>query len=165
VVVKKGTKGKEQAEVGMSQKSSSPTTNTRKASQCTHPTESAMTVKKQRKKEMVPRASVLGIEHAEGTNGEAQKKDNIPSRRNPQTETPPKRKSTMQIGEQRKKMKAQRKAPQLTITEDDTELVAEKVQDQGEEALYVAESQREELMKKLIEVKEVLESLQINVAQ
>jgi hypothetical protein len=62
-------------------------------------------------------------------------------------------------------MKAQKKAPQLTITEDDAELVADKVQDRGEEALYVTESQREELMKKLMEVKEVLESLQINVAQ
>jgi hypothetical protein len=62
-------------------------------------------------------------------------------------------------------MKVQKKTPQLTITEDDVELVANKVQDRGEEALYVTESQREELMKKLMEVKEVLESLQINVAQ
>jgi hypothetical protein len=62
----------------MSQKSSSPTTNTRKASQCTQPTESVTTVKKQRKKETIPRASVLETECTEGTNGEAQKKDNIP---------------------------------------------------------------------------------------
>jgi hypothetical protein len=33
----------------------------------------------------------------------------------------------MQIGEQRKKMKVPRKAPQLTITKDDVELVADKV--------------------------------------
>jgi tetrahydromethanopterin S-methyltransferase subunit G len=62
-------------------------------------------------------------------------------------------------------MKAQKKAPELTITEDDAELVEDKVQDQGEEALYVTESQREEIMKKLMEVKETLESLQINVMQ
>jgi hypothetical protein len=62
-------------------------------------------------------------------------------------------------------MRAQRKAPQLTITEDDAELVEEKVHDQGEEELYVVESQREELMKKKIDIKEILESLQINVAQ
>jgi hypothetical protein len=43
--------------------------------------------------------------------------------------------------------------------------VEDKVQDRGEEALYVTESQREELMKKLMEVKEVLESLHINVTQ
>jgi nucleoside-triphosphatase THEP1 len=69
----------------------------------------------------------------------------------------------MQMGEQRKKMKAQKNPIELTITEDDTELVVDKVQDQGEEALYVTESQREELMKKIMEVKEVLESLQLNV--
>jgi hypothetical protein len=40
-----------------------------------------------------------------------------------------------------------------------------KVHDHGEEALYVTESQQEELMKKLMEVKEVLEILQINIAQ
>jgi hypothetical protein len=44
-----------------------------------------------------------------------------------QIETTPKRKSMMQIGEQHKKMKAQKKAPQLTIIEDDVELVADKV--------------------------------------
>jgi len=41
--------------------------------------------------------------------------------------------------------------------------VVEKVLHQGEEELYVVESQREELMKKKIDIKEILESLQINV--
>jgi hypothetical protein len=150
--------------------------NTRKASECTQPTKSRVTVKKQRKKETIPRASVLETEHAEGTNGEAQKNDNIPSQeeesgdlpevKNPmQTETTPKRISMMKIGGQCKKMRVHKETPQLTITEDDAELVADKVQDRGEEALYVVESQREELMKNLMEVKEVLEILQINVAQ
>jgi hypothetical protein len=111
VVVKKGTKGKEQEEVGTSRNQVVQQQIPGKHHKCTQPTESAMTVKKQRKKETIPRASVLGTECAEGTNGEAQKKDNIPSqerkwrptrgKENPaQTETTPKRKSMMQIGEQ-----------------------------------------------------------------
>jgi hypothetical protein len=62
-------------------------------------------------------------------------------------------------------MKEQKNPIQLTITEDDPDLVEDKVKDQGEEVLYVADSQREEIMKKLMEVKETLESLQINVMQ
>jgi hypothetical protein len=46
------------------------------------------------------------------------------------------------MGEHRKKMRAQKNPIELTITEDDTELVADKVQDRGGEALYVKESQR-----------------------
>jgi hypothetical protein len=38
-------------------------------------------------------------------------------------------------------MKEQKNPPQLTITEDDEELVVDKVQDHGEEALHVIESQ------------------------
>jgi hypothetical protein len=57
------------------------------------------------------------------------------------------------MGEQRKKLKAQNNLIQLTITKDDTKLVAYKVQDRGEYALYVVKYQREELTKKLIEVK------------
>jgi hypothetical protein len=97
-----------------------------------------MIVKKHRKKETIPRALVLGNEHAEGKNEEAQKKDNIPSQeagredileaKNPAyTETTLKRKSTMQIGEQHKKMKEQKKAHWFKIIEDDIELVADKV--------------------------------------
>jgi hypothetical protein len=37
-----------------------------------------MTTKKKRKKEIIPRASVLGTDNAERKNGEEQKKDNIP---------------------------------------------------------------------------------------
>jgi hypothetical protein len=44
-------------------------------------------------------------------------------------------------------------------------LIVDKVQYRGEYTLYVTESQREELMKKLMEFKEVLESLQLNVTQ
>jgi hypothetical protein len=61
MVGKKGEKGKEQTKDGMSQKSISPAPNTRNSSQCTHPTESATMIKKPRKKETIPRASVLGI--------------------------------------------------------------------------------------------------------
>jgi hypothetical protein len=76
--IKKGTKGKEHTKSNMSQKSSSPTTNTRKASHCTQLTDSVTILKKSRKKETIPRALVLGTKCIEGTNGEAQKKDNIP---------------------------------------------------------------------------------------
>jgi hypothetical protein len=87
--------------------------------------------KKPRKKETIPRASVLGTEGIERTNGGAQKKDEIPTQETrtgniPEVKKPvqtEKRKSTMQMGEQRKKMKAQKNPIQLTITEDDAELV------------------------------------------
>jgi hypothetical protein len=95
------------------------------------------------------------------TNGKDTQETNIPEI----TDTPPKRKSTMQMGEQRKKMKAQKNPIQLTITEDDTELVADKVQDRGEDTLYVTESQREEIMKKLMEGKEFWKEIKLNVAQ
>jgi hypothetical protein len=80
---------------------------------------------------------VLGTDSAERTNREAQKKDGIPTQETrtgniPEVTKPAqteKRKSTMQMGEQRKKMKAQKNPIELTITEDDTELVADKVQD------------------------------------
>jgi hypothetical protein len=50
-------------------------------------------------------------------------------------------------------MKAQKNPIELTIIEDDAELVVDKVQDRGEEALYETLSQREELMTKIMEVK------------
>ena len=71
VAEKKGTKGKEKAEASTSQKSSSLAENTRKESQRSHPTESAMIIKKHRKKETIPRALVLGNEHEEGKNEKA----------------------------------------------------------------------------------------------
>jgi hypothetical protein len=69
-----------------------------------------MIVTNPRKKEMIPRALFLGTECIERTNGGVKKKDNIPThetwtrnlpkvRKPAQIETPPKRKSTMQIGE------------------------------------------------------------------
>ena len=65
----------------------------------------------------------------------------------------------MQMREKRKNMKAQNKSIELTITEDDTELVVDKVKYWVEEELYVAEYQREEIM----EVKEVPERLHLIV--
>jgi len=82
---------------------------------------------------MLPRALVLGNECAKGTNGEARKRYSIPIHEKlMQIETPPKRKSKIQIGEHRKKMKEQKKAPQITIAEDNAKLVADKVHDEGE---------------------------------
>ena len=54
-------------------------------------------------------------------------------------------------------MKAQKDIPQITLTEDDAELVSEKFQDRTTEALYDVENQREEIVKKLTEVKDALE--------
>jgi hypothetical protein len=71
----------------------------------------------------------------------------------------------MHMGEQRKNMKVQKKPIQLTIIEDDAKLVACKVQYGGEYALYVVEYQREELMNKLMEVKEDMEILKLNVTK
>jgi hypothetical protein len=49
--------------------------------------------------------------------------------------------------------------PVITLTEDDVELVMDKVQDRGEEVVCIAEAQREEIMAKLIEVHETLQQL------
>jgi hypothetical protein len=62
-------------------------------------------------------------------------------------------------------MKACKNIPQLTLTEDDAKLVAEKVQDHTTEALYDAEKQREEIVKKLTNAKDALGKLQIITTQ
>jgi hypothetical protein len=51
------------------------------------------------------------------------------------------------------------KDPVITLTEDDAELVTDKVQDRGEEVVCIAEAQREEIMAKLIEVHETLQQV------
>jgi hypothetical protein len=56
----------------------------------------------------MPRAVLLGTKRAKGTNGEVYKKDNVPTigsgdlleaKKPAPTKTPPKKKSTMHIGE------------------------------------------------------------------
>jgi hypothetical protein len=59
-------------------------------------------------------------------------------------------------------MKYHKNPPVLTITEDDAEFVADKVQDRGENAVLAAEVQREEIMEKLVEVHDILQRLQIS---
>jgi len=56
-------------------------------------------------------------------------------------------------------MKEHKGVAELTLREDDAELVAEKVQDHAIEAWDDVEKKREETVKKLIEVKEALEKL------
>jgi hypothetical protein len=51
-------------------------------------------------------------------------------------------------------MKAHKGILELTLTEDDAELVAENVQDRTMEAWYDVEKQREEIVKRLTEVKD-----------
>jgi hypothetical protein len=79
-----------------------------------------------------------------------------------QTSTPPKKRTGTQEGEIRKKMKYHKNPPTITITEDDAEFVADKVQDRGEDAVCATEAQREEIMEKLVEVHDILQRLQLN---
>jgi len=62
-------------------------------------------------------------------------------------------------------MKTHKEIPQLALTEDDADLVEEKVQDCIAEAMYDVEKQREEIVKKLKEVKYALDQLQITTVQ
>jgi hypothetical protein len=71
----------------------------------------------------------------------------------------------LQSAGQHKEMKAHKEVPQLTLTEDDAELVIEKVQYHTMEAWYDVEKQREDIGKKLIEVKDALEQLQLTTTQ
>jgi hypothetical protein len=59
-------------------------------------------------------------------------------------------------------MKYHKNPPTITITEDDVELVADKVQDRGEDVVRATEAQREEIMEKLVEVHDILQRLQLN---
>jgi ParB-like chromosome segregation protein Spo0J len=62
-------------------------------------------------------------------------------------------------------MKVHKSVPELTLTEDDVELVVEKVQDHTAESWDDVEKQREEIIKKLTEVKETLAQLQLDATQ
>jgi hypothetical protein len=62
-------------------------------------------------------------------------------------------------------MKTHKEIPQLALTEDNADLVEEKVQDRIAEAMYDVEKQREEIVKKLKEVKYALDQLQITIVQ
>jgi hypothetical protein len=91
---------------------------------------------KPRKKETVPRASVLGTNNVEITNREAQNKDGISTQESRTGSIPEvtklaqtkKRKSTMQMGEHRKNTREKKNSIELTITKYDAELVVDKVQ-------------------------------------
>jgi hypothetical protein len=61
-------------------------------------------------------------------------------------------------------MKAHKSIPELTLLENDANLVAVKVQDCIAKVWYDAENKREEIINKLSKVKETLEKLQLNVA-
>jgi hypothetical protein len=63
----------------------------------------------------------------------------------------------VQVEEMQKNMKYTKEDPVITLTEDDVEFMEDKVQDRGEEVVHAAESQREEIMDKLIEFCENLQ--------
>jgi hypothetical protein len=62
-------------------------------------------------------------------------------------------------------MKYHKKPPVITIIEDDVELVADKVQDMGEDVVRTAEVQRGEIMANLVEFHDTLQRLQIPTMQ
>jgi hypothetical protein len=76
-----------------------------------------------------------------------------------QTNTLPRKRTVLQTTRQCKKMKAHKGILELTLTEDDAELVGENVQDRTMEAWYDVEKQREEIVKRLTEVKDALDQL------
>ena len=82
-----------------------------------------------------------------------------------QIETLPMKRTILQSTSQRKKMKAHKGVLELKITEDDAQLVTEKVQDRTTKVWYDVEKQREEIVKKLTEVKDALEQLQLTTTQ
>jgi len=59
-------------------------------------------------------------------------------------------------------MKYHKNPPIITITKYDVELVAEKVQDRGEDVVCTKKAQREEIMEKIVEVHDILHRLQVN---
>ena len=62
-------------------------------------------------------------------------------------------------------MKAHKSIPQLKLIKDDAELVEKTVQDHTMKAWYDDEKKREEIVKKLTEVKYALDRLQITTTQ
>jgi hypothetical protein len=60
-------------------------------------------------------------------------------------------------------MKYHNKPPIITITEDDVELVADKVQDRSKNVVRTIEAQREEIMAKLVEFHENIQRLHIPI--
>jgi hypothetical protein len=62
-------------------------------------------------------------------------------------------------------MKADIDVPEFTITKDCVEMVVEKVKDHVAELWDDVEKQREDILKKILEVKETLEQFQLSVVQ
>jgi hypothetical protein len=65
----------------------------------------------------------------------------------------------VQVEKAHKKRNYVTEDPVITLTEDDVELVTNKVQYRGEEVVLITHSQREEIMAKHIEVHEYLQQL------
>jgi nitrogen regulatory protein PII-like uncharacterized protein len=61
----------------------------------------------------------------------------------------------------RKKRKYETEELDITLTEDDVELVVDKVQDRGEKVVRIVEVQEEEIMENLLEIHENIQQLQI----
>jgi hypothetical protein len=153
---KKGAKPKEQVEEGTSKKTSSPTENTRKDAKRAQASGSSATMKNPRKKETMSREEVKD----DDKNGEtSQSKEEDAHKKKTEALMSQKKRTGTKEEEIVKKMKYHKNPPIITVTEDDVELVADKVQDKGEDLVRTIESQREEIMAKLVEVHDTLQRL------
>jgi len=66
---------------------------------------------------------------------------------------------------QRNKMKVHKIIFELTLREDDVELVVEKVQDRAAQSWDNVEKKQEDIIRKLIEIKETFAQLKLNAMQ
>jgi hypothetical protein len=117
----------------------------------------------QQKKVSVPKKDVHSIkkdtspaarEHGMGD----RKTQEIPSITTPQEKMQPKR-LIIQIGGSRKKAKAHKQPPEYTITEDDADLVVEKVQEHAVEEFKDAQHQKGQIQDELDDIRQVLEHI------
>jgi NACalpha-BTF3-like transcription factor len=92
--------------------------------------------------------------------GEDTMTQETPMMTTPQDTGPPKI-LIIQIGGPHKKTKAHKDIPEYTINKDDVELVAKRVQYHMNEEYEEVENQREQIMKELKDVKQVLEWIQV----
>jgi hypothetical protein len=58
-------------------------------------------------------------------------------------------------------MKYHKNPPVVTLTEDNVEIVADKVQDRGEDVVHATKAQREDIMEKLLDFHDTLQKIHI----
>jgi hypothetical protein len=104
-------------------------------------------MKNPRRKETMSREEVKG----DAKNGETSQPEEEEAQRRRVGCNPHRRRELQCRRRKCKKMKYIRSLHVITLTEDDAELVVDKVQDRGEDVVRATEAQREEIMVKLVE--------------